>query len=357
MVRRDVDAPRAGETGRAVVAAALVLTACHGETRAPPPAREGPAVERRVVGELVVEWEVSGALEDTTLLGTGPLAADAGGVSVVDPLRHAVLRFDRSGVLRWTFGRRGAGPDEFLRPLDVRVDGAGRTWVLDDRNLRVTVVGPDGVPAFRIPLGGLGGIPNGLVPLSGDRALVALLDPERPLAVVRRDGTLAARERFPWTAFGRLDAIRGQFAIASLAGSDRWVAAFVFQDAFLGFTGLSFLGYLGSYVEAVPPPVVEERSARRGRSEVRERTLVSALAAARAATASPTRLYVLFGGASADRDRVVDAYRPETGEYVESVRLPRRAARVTWGDGRLYATGADPLPFVLALRGPDGALP
>lgn len=349
--------PPPGPHARGWNALALLLAA--GCADGPPPEARPSGLPARRVREpaLVAAWEVSSALQDTTLLEIGPLAADSAGVSIVDPMRHQVLRFDRSGKLLWAFGGRGAGPDEFLHPLDVRVDGSGRTWVLDDRNLRITVIGGDGRPIFRLPLGDLGGAPNAFVPLRGGRALVALLDDARPLVVLERSGEPAAREPFPWPRWARLDAIRGQFALASRAGSERWVAAFVFQDAFFGFEGVSPLGYRGWYVEPVPPPVVDEHATRRGRSQVRERTLVSAVPAARAATSSGGRLYVLFGGSSPRRGRIVDTYGAETGEYAESFVLPRPAARIAWGGGRLYATGVDPLPFLIALRAPDEALP
>ncbi len=57
----------------------------------------------------------------------------------------AVKAFRKDGALAWRFGRQGQGPKEFGAVVDLQRDQLGRLWVTDASNLRVLILGLDGV--------------------------------------------------------------------------------------------------------------------------------------------------------------------------------------------------------------------
>lgn len=67
------------------------------------------------------------------------LAVTDDSILVVDVLAQAVLVFDLSGKLAFTFGKRGTGPGEFNYPTSVAVDGRGHLVVSDTLNCRVQI--------------------------------------------------------------------------------------------------------------------------------------------------------------------------------------------------------------------------
>lgn len=304
-----------------------------------------------------VEWEtvfeLRGSLQDTILYRASHIAADSEGLSVLDPARRALLRFSPDGGLLWIFGRQGRGPDEFLRAIDVQNDVAGRTWVVDDENMRVTVLDPDGRVSFRIPLSDLSAPPNGLAPLSGDRVIVSTLDPAAPLALVDREGQVLERLVFPDARLARLDPIAGQFVLAAAPEGDRVVAAFTKFDAFFGLAGTEWLPYRGWYAEGAPVPRTETRKTRTAATTTREMTLAASVPTAISVELAGDRLYVLFGGSTEDRGRLLDIHSAETGEYIESLRLPHRGGDIAVAEGVLYLTYSSPYPSIVGLRLPS----
>ena len=67
------------------------------------------------------------------------LAVTDEAILVVDALAQAVRVYDLQGKLKFTFGKRGAGPGEFNYPTSVAVDGRGHWVVSDTLNCRVQV--------------------------------------------------------------------------------------------------------------------------------------------------------------------------------------------------------------------------
>ncbi len=329
------------------------LWACGGE--ADVAVSRPPDLPARVVRDVELEtvFELTGSLQDTTLYRATDIAADSHGLSVLDPARNALLRFSRSGRLLWTFGRRGQGPDEFRRPIDVQSDAAGHTWVADDENMRVTVLDRDGRVSFRIPLSEMSTPPNGLAPLSGDRVILATLDPAAPLVLVGRDGRVLQRLALPEAELARLDPIAGQFTLAADPELDRTVAAFTMFDAFFGLAGTEWLPYRGWYAEGAPVARTETRETRTAETSTRERSLVASVSTALSVELAGDRLYVLFGGSTEDYGRLLDIHSADTGEYIESLRLPLRGGHIAVADGVLYLTYSSPYPSIVGFRLPS----
>jgi hypothetical protein len=265
-----------------------------------------------------------------------------------------VVHYSHAGERLWAFGRPGPGPEEFQHPEDLKVDETGRAWVLDARNARITVLGTDGRPVHNIPLTDVGVTPHEIVPLPGSGAMLVTSNEARPLLVVDSTGKIMGKHAFPWAGFSRMDYLATQLITASDSRSDRWVAAFRMGDGFFVFDGTRWSGTEGWFVEFVPFPEVEVTRTRNTTStRHRERPIT----AARAIAFSSDRVYVLFGGNTADRNRVVDAYSVDDGKYVESYRLPEAARDIAWHDGGLYSITHDPYPQLTFWRPVGAPLP
>lgn len=301
-----------------------------------------------------VSWDtvflVGGSPADTLFLLPTRLAANEAGVSVLDRLAGRVVRFDRRGRHVWSFGRRGRGPDELEHPRHVALDGEGRTWVLDVENGRLTVIDTAGRATLRIPLGKVGRAADTFVPVPGDEAMLLVLDRERPLVHVGRNGDVRERIAFPWPGYADLHPLATQLVAGHDPASGRWVAAFGVGDGFFPFDGDRWLGYRGWYVEPIGFPRVVRRGGMAFGRRQRTTWLEGTRFAAEAISVEGGRLFVFFGGASVDRHRVVDVYSLTDGAYVESYRLPMRVRHAIYAGGLIYALYENPFPTLAAWR-------
>lgn len=300
-----------------------------------------------------VEWSrrmrIGGVEDDTTLISPMRLRAGPEGVTVIDFHPRRIQRFSHRGTLRWQFGRKGSGPDEFQDPRDLKIAPDGSVWVLDPANSRVTVLDGDGHVVRRIPVGHVGGSPRQVVPLaSGDGLLATDIHDGDPLVQFDSAGRIVERHPFPWEGFRRLDYLATQVNTANRG--DSWVMAFSMGDGFFRYTPET-QGLRGWYVEPVPfPEVVVERSGNTTTTRHRERPTFAAIGL----TLSDERIYVLFGGTTKERGRLVDAYSLRDGAYEQTYLLPEAASEIAWHDGGLYTLAQRPYPE-LAFWRPEGA--
>ncbi|MFQ5680231.1 MAG: hypothetical protein ACE5HP_12340 [Gemmatimonadota bacterium] len=332
--------------------AATLGLACGEREPAPRGGESASPPERRLVEpEWQLLWQVGGTLQDTLLANAARIAADGTGVTLVDFRAGRVLRFTAAGDLLWSYGRRGRGPDELARPRDLKLDPHGRAWILDVENARLVVLSPEGRRVARISLEEVGYPPDDFVPLEDGGAVLLVLEPEHPIIRVDAAGRIVERRAFPWSGYSALHPLASQLITGNDPTSHRWVAAFQVGDGFFAFDGPRWLGTHAHFVEPIPFPAVEvHRSGSRfGRSE-RVTTLAEPEFSASSVALSPDRLYVLFTGRTAHKDRLIDTYDPSTGEYVESLLLPRPVAHIAYGAGTLYATYSDPYPTLVAWR-------
>lgn len=339
---------------------ALGTPGCFGDDqadfRAPPTSQQ----ERRIVQPA---WDtlfrVGGTDADTLLQMPAWPVADSAGFAIVDIYAHRVLRFDSTGALRWTYGREGFGPGEFAHPRDVSLAGDGATWVLDPRTARITVIDEDGRAARLLPLDGLEYPTDEFVPLSDGGAVVIVANGEEPLVRVGRDGAVERRSPLPWSEHAELPSLAVQLTTARHAGTGRWVAAYALGDGFYLFDGAgeAVTGRV-PFVEGIPFATIETntRSTGPGRTE-RTSQVVDPVFGALGVTLSSERIYILFGGRSQYRGRIIDSYSARDGSYVESIVLPRTVADITYFRGGFIVRYSDPWPTVAAWRPVDHALP
>lgn len=316
---------------------------------------ERPADSPRERRFIAAEWRqtlrIGGAQDDSALVSPFRLAASPAGVHLLDYYPKRVLHYGHDGRRMWSFGREGAGPDEFRDPRDLKVDTAGRTWVLDPANARVVVLQHDGSVLRRLPLGSLQNAPREMVPGTDAGALLmADVRGENPLVRVDSAGRVLGRDPFPWKGFSRMEYLATQVISASSPWTGDWVMAFRMGDGFFTYTREA-QGRRGWFVEHVPFPEVEvTRNGGTTTWRHREPPVVAAVSV----TLSPERVYVLFGGTTRDRGKLVDSYSLRDGSYTGTYRLPRGVSEIAWYDGGLYTLADRPYPE-LAYWKPAGA--
>jgi len=123
---------------------ALGLAGCSAADAPEAPTARG-TTEVPVLTLVGPEWEIGdfeGGTDQTLDFVADVDRLPDGRVAVVDQGAAQVLVFD-DGALDRIIGGEGDGPGEFRRPASAVVDG-NSLWVLDGRNMRASVFGPDG---------------------------------------------------------------------------------------------------------------------------------------------------------------------------------------------------------------------
>lgn len=308
---------------RAIVTLGLLAStiACEADRPAGRPLWDGPQPPgERMIDDVdwVQEWQI-GADDDPVLAHPRHLTPTDSLIVWWDDYDHRVLAAGLDGTPRWTFGRRGAGPDEFTSVGDVAVDAAGLLWVLDSDNGRITKLSPDGrrVGLITLPQGfwrGLAPRPDGTVIVSG-------ADGARPFALVDTTGAVEQRFGPPWDGFEGLALLQRQGRIIH-APDGRWVFAFSLANGWFPFEGVEPAGHIGRSIEhsALPEVIgVGSRSQRVSRLVTRPNCSTCS------GWIDGDTLNLLFGGETESANRVVDQYRWSDGVYLRSLRLPSPA--------------------------------
>lgn len=314
--------------------------------RSPESPGERPADVPRERRFIPAEWRetvlVSGAEDDSTLISPFRLVASPAGVHVLDYYPKRVLHYGHDGRRRWSFGREGAGPNEFRDPRDLKVDTDGRTWVLDPANSRIVALDSGGSAVHRLSLGSLGNSPRELLSAGGAGAVVITSERrEDPLVRLDSRGRVLGRDPFPWEGYSQLDYLATQAIAASSPWTGDWVMAFAMGDGFFIYPAGATQARRGWFVEPVAFPEVEvTKSGNTTTRRHRERPVDAAISL----TLSSENVYVLFGGTTEDRGKLVDSYALRDGSYQGTWRLPRGASDIAWYDGGLYTLAERPYP-------------
>lgn len=348
MIQRWAHHPRVA--GR-LVFAAMLLAACTADESS----NSEPGVRTEGARRwLAVRWDTvfraGGSAYDTLLELPTRLAADEDGVSVLDPAAGRVLRFARDGRLAWIFGRPGRGPDEFRRPRDIKLDRYGRSWVLDPGNARLVGIDPTGSSSVGISLMALQRPADSFVPWPSGGALLVTLDRQLPLVRVAATGEVIERSGLPWRGVDSLHPLAAQLVVGNDPKTDRWAAAFGLGDGFFAFRGMEGSRERWRYVESAEFARIEEHlTVTPARSERVSRVRESRFTA-EAVSVCQDRVFVFFGGRSADRNRLIDVYTASDGLYRGSLRLPTHPRWAVIAGGLVYALYEDPYPTVAAWR-------
>jgi hypothetical protein len=327
-------------------APALWLLACAAQEDAPELWTASHALEdRRVLASDIQElWHLGGTLQDTLLSLPLFLQADTGLVLVFDDGARRLIALDaHTGEIRWTFGRQGGGPDEFVSVRDVRIDADGRIAVLDQANARVLLLDREGKPLHHVRLAHPS-LALHVVPLSADRLLLVTDDPREPLVVIDTSGTVVQRHPFAWDGFGRLRLMARQGTVAS-AGTD-WAYAFLFGNGWFPYRGVTPLGPIGRYLEH--QEFVRPVTRRSG--NVTQTLMPFQPCAACSASLNDGILYVYSARRGPQRPPYVDLFRWETTEYLGSIVYPRSVQSIVVSGELAYVLWHTPVPRLSAVK-------
>ena len=301
-----------------------------------------PVREREVIATAWdTLWSVGGTASDTLLLKPYLIAASRTGAYLYDGGSSRVLSFTPEGRLRWTFGGKGAGPNEFRGVRDVKVTESGESYLLDPRNARIVRLDTAGRVRTRIPLNTVGHAEQ-LAVLDSARIVLLTMDRARAFAIVDSAGSVRERFSLPWEGFAKLDQIARQGLIVPGRGGE-WIFGFSMGDGWFRFDGAA-PARSARYVEHTEFP--EIASVPGGGTKMAEYNACSACSA----SASDSTLYVHFGGYSRHRESVIDLYGLDDSRYRGSYVLPFKAVAIATAGDRVYALRDDPYPMLVALR-------
>jgi hypothetical protein len=108
-------------------------------------------------GKLVLELEEDlsiGSVEDenTMFYQIGSIDVDSqNNIYVLDSGNHRVQKFDKDGNYLQTIGRKGQGPGEFMRPINILLDAQGNIYVLELRKLNLFDSKGNFIKSFVLP--------------------------------------------------------------------------------------------------------------------------------------------------------------------------------------------------------------
>jgi hypothetical protein len=279
-------------------------------------------------------------LNDPQLLGT----TSDGKIVVFDMGDLELRAFSATGKELWTFGRKGSGPGEFRGALDLKPVGSSDIAVYDASLARLTIVTGAGQlrTTARVAVEG-----TALIPVDAGKAFgITPHDRQTLWRSVYPAGT-AREEALPTATRVAEPLLRTNFAAG--AGGTGAVVTFMWSDAVLLLDGNGAVRKVIAGPEPVPfPRTLSVPTKIPGISDaVVTRIEPKATRGALAVAATSTRVFVLFGGATADRGRLIDEYELSTGRYLGSRRLPDRAMAIAaLPDNRLVTMHDDPLPQV-----------
>lgn len=282
-----------------------------------------------------------------TLFARPHRIAVAGDLIVVgDGQADRVIAIDkRSGEARWSFGRRGSGPTEFLGIADIKWGKDGTILILDYGNGRLAELSTAGAFLGVRSLQHLPAPAVAILPLD-DRAIA--MSPgggTQPFMELGRDSLeLRGRLSLRWPDLIP-DQANTEIVLAE-GPQNLWVAAFGQGPGFTVWNGVVSNSH--RYIERIP-------FANRVGPSVRQVGADSARFGAVSLSIVGDEIFMLFGGrpvrsAHPGEPTVwIDTYSLD-GSYVRSYRLPSDTDAMATDGNVFYVLVSDGFPALLALR-------
>ena len=263
---------------RLLVATCLVATV---DTTAGAALAQLPTVERVV---QVGCDDCTGPTQFSTIFDVA--VTDAGDIVVADRSAPMIRAFDRVGKPRWSTGRAGSGPGEYLFPARIGVGTDGGVTVLDMRQRRHTRLAKDGA---LIGSSSFTGFLAASAARRGTGEVVLLIDDfTGPHAIQRWPA--GTRNPIPHASLPRHASTRGGFVQPSIAVAPTGILAFTI-DPFV-----YRIGRLGADGRPMPDLVRDIPPLRRTEAEIEE--LSARVASGRARRAAEGRSPAVGGGSA-----------------------------------------------------------
>lgn len=296
-------------------------------------------VRSSVVFDTLWAW---GGPSDTLLAAPiSPRSDGTGGLVFFDPLNQSAYRIGTSGDLLWAWGTKGEGPGELqnVQALDVAADGT--VVLVDSGNRRVARLSANGRLLDETPVRDGLGIFSSVTALSAGRLAVHSFQP-----LLMHWGDEVETAGLPG-GLGEPHALQHQ-GQTTRWGVDGWVFGFGAGNGWMRFRGAEVEGVF-PYAEHVDFPEVRDvrgGAARGGVSRMDRRPVRSGLSL----SVVGDTLFVLFGGESRLRGRVLDKFDVRSGAYLETDLLPHFANYAVVDKNRAFTIEAwDVFPRIVAL--------
>lgn len=239
-------------------------------------------------------------------------------------------------------GKKGEGPDELLnvRAMDVEQDGS--VVLVDSGNRRVVRLSADGSPLETNRTPEQGRFVDDVAALPGRRLAVTGGGPGSVLALWDGDGVV--EPALP-TEFGKPNPLHHQGGLVRW-GDEGWVFGFRYGNGWMTFRGTELVGVFPYVEHSDFPKVREVRQGNRWHMQMTRRPAENGLSL----SVVEDTLFVLFGGESQLRGRLLDKFDVRSGAYLGTDVLPHYAneAVVSWD--RVFTVEAwDVFPSIVAL--------
>lgn len=294
-------------------------------------------------------WSIGGTEADTLLLNPYWLSTGAGGVTLWDGGRNAVIRVSAEGEVLWTFGREGGGPGEFRTVRGIAQLPGGGAAVVDNVNERLTIIDRDGRLAGETSLSGLA--PESVASLR-DGSLVVLARADDPAFLVAdANGVVVDSMGFPSRPYRDLPLMARQGRVVG-AGTG-WVFGFTAGNGWWrmggdrdaeGFPYAEHADFAGIET-TVGPATIGGRTVTARSTRMTESVFTALNFGARGDT-----VFVHYYGESNARGYLLDLFSLADGSYLGSVLLPAWARSLAIGPDAVYTLAADPFPVLTAFR-------
>ncbi len=285
-------------------------------------------------------------INDTLFAGPNDVAFVDSVVVVGDDMAERLIALDRTtGRVKWSFGRKGAGPGEFRGIAGIAVTQDDLIWVLDFGNGRIAELAPDGEFHGVRTLHHLPAVPTAILPLDDGAIAMNQGLPANPFMEIGLD-SLELRRSFPLAWPDAVPDLANTRVVLAGGPGETWVSAFVLGPGFIVWRrGAS---HPHRYRDVVP-------WANRTSPEIRRMHADSARYGAVSLQVVANEIYMLFGGRPVRRAHSgeptvwVDTYALD-GRYLRSYRLPFGADAMTTDGHTFYLLPSEGIPRLVALR-------
>ena len=286
---------------------------------------------------------IAGADGDEILMPGNLVALNNRELALFDFGAMEVRAFSVNGKQLWRTGRKGAGPGEFRNAMDIKALPNGNLAVLDMGNRRVTELTGSGRLVRTIPVRFTS---SRFIPLA-DTTVLALTteDSGSFWSAVNRRGEVVSRGSAPASIVRQHSLVREMFTTPVNGGS---IIAFRWSDTFAILTALGKVATVINGIEHVPFPAIKSYPMKVGKfsgqvSRIEPKAVMGALSIA----SNGQQIFILFGGATANRGRIVDRYNASSGAYIGSELLSVPALEiVSLSNGAFATLRTDPLPAI-----------
>lgn len=280
-----------------------------------------------------------GAVE---LLSPALLLAQRNGIVVFDYGDQSLKALQWDGTLRWTQGRKGAGPAEYGHVVDMHEGPMGLIALLDESNGRVAFVDSLGrsVKTVAVPSGARKILS---VPAPGDVDLLLL----REWQILEVRGG-QQRTRPMWTPRPSQELLLSEPVLPTKTPDSLSLVAMRWDRTIMLREGLRIQESLVPGKSQKAKVVVRKVP---GMNATVKRVEPGAEEVARSIGANGECVFVL-AYAGEDDPRILDVFRRRDGQYRHSLRLPVVAKEIAVLGDRLFILAEDPVPAVIGFLMP-----